>query len=163
MRARILFQAQEVTVYLPADVRIEPAEISLCGRSNFNAPGQDSVSKFPHEVAERNCSSLLRFFQGRARVFEVDSVHLLPGKALQKAEVFDGDDGSQVFPTTGYDGPLLPESGAVDYIGELLPCFRDIETCHGAYESYKTYESMTSMGDERHIAQICQPRRHAGG
>ena len=71
-----------------------------------------------------------RLFQGGAGVFEVDSVHFLLGQALQEAEVFYRDDGGQVLPTAGDNGPLLPVGGAVYDFGKLFPRFRDIEACH---------------------------------
>jgi hypothetical protein len=52
MRTWILFEAENVPVHLPADVRIELAEVPFGGRSDFNAVGQDSVPEFPHKVTE---------------------------------------------------------------------------------------------------------------
>jgi hypothetical protein len=144
-----LLQAQEVAVDLLSDVRIEPAKVSLRGGSGFNTVGRNSVPELAHEFTKGNRTLLLRLFQCCAGAFEVDSVHLLAGKAFQQAEVFDGDNGSQVFPTTGYDGPLFAEGSAVDEIGELLPRFRDIETCYSVvYGSYKRYEFITSIGEK---------------
>jgi hypothetical protein len=130
MRARIFFQTENVPVHLLADVRIKLAKVPLSGRSDFDAIRQDSVSQVPHEVSERNGPFLFRLFQGGACIFEVDSVHFLPGQALQEAEVIDGDDGGQVLPTAGDNGPLLPVGGAVYDVGKLFPRFRDIEACH---------------------------------
>ena len=75
MRAWILFEAENVPVDLLSDVGIELAKVPLSGGSDFHAVGQESVSKFPHEVAKRNGSLLFRLFQGGAGVFEIDSVH----------------------------------------------------------------------------------------
>jgi hypothetical protein len=52
MRTWILFEAENVAVHLPADVRIELADVPFGGGSDFNAVGQDSVPKFPHKVTE---------------------------------------------------------------------------------------------------------------
>ena len=52
MRTWILFEAENVPVHLPADLRIELAEVRFGGGSDFNAVGQDSVPKFPHKVTE---------------------------------------------------------------------------------------------------------------
>jgi hypothetical protein len=122
MRTRILFEAENVLDYLPSDVRIKLAEVLL---------GQDSVSEFPHEVAKRHGPLLLGIFQGGTSVFKVDSVHFLPGQALQQAEVIHRNDGGQVLPAAGDNGPLLPVSGAVYEFGKLFPRFRDIKACHG--------------------------------
>ena len=116
---------------LLSDVRIELAEVPLSGGSDFNAVGPDSVSEFPHEVAKRNGPLLLGLFQSGAGVFEVDSVHFLPGQALQEAEVIHRNDSGHVFPTAGDNGPLLPVGGAVYNFGKLFPRFRDIKACHG--------------------------------
>jgi len=59
--------------------RVQLAEAPLSDGRDFNAAGQDSVSEFPHEVTKRNGPLLLGLFQGGAGVFEVDSVHFLPG------------------------------------------------------------------------------------
>ena len=130
MRTRTLFQAEDVPVHLLSDVRIKPAKVPLSGGSDLSAVGQDSVSKFPHEVAKRSGPLLFRPFQGGTGVFEVDSVHLLPGQALQEAEVIHRDDGGQVFPAAGDNGPLFPVGGAVYDFGKLFSRFRDIEACH---------------------------------
>jgi len=84
MRTRILFEAENVLDDLPSDVWIKLAEVPL---------SQDSVSEFPHEVAKRHGPLLMGLFQSGTGVFEVDSVHLLPGPALQEAEVIHRDDG----------------------------------------------------------------------
>jgi hypothetical protein len=126
MRTRILFQTENVPVHLPADVRVELAEVSLGGGSDFDAVGQDSIPQFPHEVPERNSPLLFRLLQGGAGVLEVQAVHFLPGQALQEAEVIHGDDGGQVLPTAGDDGALVSVGGAVYDFGKLLPRFRDI-------------------------------------
>jgi len=130
MRARIFFQTENVPVHVLADVRIELAEVPLSGGSDFDAIRQDSVSQVPHEVSERNGPFLFRLFQGGACIFEVDSVHFLPGQALQKAEVIYGNNGGQVLPTAGDDGPFLPIGGAVYDVGKLFPRFRNVEACH---------------------------------
>ena len=131
MRTRTLFEAENVPVDLLSDVGIELAKVPFSGGSDFNAVGQESVSKFPHEVAKRNGSLLFRLFQGGAGVFEIDSVHFLPGQALQEVEVIHRNHGGQVFPATAHNGPLLPVGGAVYDFGKLLPHFRDAKACHG--------------------------------
>ena len=52
MRTWILFEAENIPVDLPPDVRIELADVPFGGGSDFNAVGQDSVPKFPHKVTE---------------------------------------------------------------------------------------------------------------
>ena len=52
MRTWILFEAENVPVHLPADLRIELAEVPFGGGSDFHAVGQDSVPQFPHKVTE---------------------------------------------------------------------------------------------------------------
>jgi hypothetical protein len=131
MRTRILFEAENVLDYLLSDVWIKLAEVPLSGGSDFNAVGQDSVSEFSHEVAKRHGPLLKGLFQSGTSVFEVDSVHFLPGQALQEAEVIHRNDGGQVLPAAGDNGPLLPVSGAVYEFGKLFPRFRDIKACHG--------------------------------
>jgi len=80
------------------DVRIKLAEVPLgAGRASTRV-GQDSVSEFPHEVAKRNGPLLFGLFQGGTGVFEVDSVHFLPGPGAQEAEVIHRNDGGQIFP-----------------------------------------------------------------
>lgn len=74
MRTWILLQAENVPSHLLTDMRIEFAEVSLSGGSNFNAVGQVSVPQFTHEVTERNCPLLFRLFQGGAGIFDVSSV-----------------------------------------------------------------------------------------
>jgi len=123
MGTRILFEAKNVPVHLPSDVRIELAEIPFGGGSDFNAVRQDSVSQFPHEVTQRDGPLLLGLFQGGAGVFEVDSVHFFLGQALQETEVFHRDNGGQVFPAAGDNGPLLPVGGSVHDLGKLFPRF----------------------------------------
>jgi hypothetical protein len=130
MRTRILFEAEDVPVDLLSDVGIKLAEVPLGGGRDFDAVGQDSVSEFPHEVAKRNGPLLFGLFQGGTGVFEVDSVHFLPGQALQEAEVIHGNDRCQVLPTAGDNGPLLPVGSTVYDFGKLLPRFRDIQACH---------------------------------
>ena len=149
MRPGILFQAENVPVHLPSDVRVEFAEVPLSGGSDFNAVGQDSVPQFPHEVPERNGPLLFRLFQSGAGIFEVLAVHLLLGQAFQKAEVIHGDDGSQVLPTAGDDSPLLPVGGTVYDFGKLFPRFRDIEVWQKMYLSYNSYGNTTSIARNR--------------
>jgi len=149
MRTRVLFQSEKVPVRLLSDVRIEFAEVPLGGGSDFNAEGQDSVSQFPHEVTERNGPLLFRLFHGGAGVLQVDSVHFLPGQALEEAEVIYWNDGGQVLPTAGDNRPLLPVGGAVHDIGKLFPRFRDIKACHlFLYISCNLYEYITSIEQE---------------
>ncbi len=93
MRTQILFEAENVLDDLLSDVRIKLAEVPLRGGSDLNAVGQDSVSEFPHEVAKRNGPLLMGLFQGGTGIFEVDSVHFLPGQALQETEVTHRNDG----------------------------------------------------------------------
>src|SRR5208283_585745 len=131
MRTRTLFQAENVPVDLLSDVRIELAKIPLGSGSDLNAVGQNSVSKFPHEVTKRNGPLLFGLLQGGTGVFEVDSVHFLTGQAFQEAEVIHGNDGGQVLPAAGDNGPLLAVGGAVYDFRKLLPRFRDIEASHG--------------------------------
>src|SRR5450759_158675 len=131
MRTWILFEAENVAVHLPADVRIELADVPFGGGSDFNAVGQDSVPKFPHKVTECDGPLFFRFRQSCAGVFQVDSVHFLLGQTLQQTEVFYRDDGGQVLPTAGDNCPLLSVGGAVYDVRKLCPRFRDIKTCHG--------------------------------
>jgi len=131
MRTRILFEAENVPGHLLSNVRIELAEVPLSGGSDCNAVGQNSVSEFPHEVAKGNGPLLFRLFQGGTGVFDVDSVHFLPSQALQEAEVIHRNDGGQVFPTAGDNGPLLSIGGTVYDLGKLFPRFRDTKACHG--------------------------------
>ncbi len=154
MGTRILLQAENVPAHLLSDMRIEAAEVPLSGGSDFNTVGQVSISKFSHEVPEGDGPLLFRFLQSGPGVFEVYAVHLLLGQALQKAEVFYRDDGGQVLPTAGNNGPLLPVGGAVYDFGKFLPRFRDIKACHGdVYHSYNLYESITSIGHESRALQ----------
>jgi hypothetical protein len=150
MRTRILFEAENVPDDLLADVRIKLAEVPLGGGSDFNAVGQESVSEFPHEVAKRHGPLLFRLFQGGPGLFDVDSVHFLPGQALQEAEVIHRNDGGQVLPAAGDDGPLLPVGGTVYDFGKLLPRFRDVEACHGDVPFVRfvrvNYQYQTGMG-----------------
>ena len=48
---------------------------------------------------KRNFLFLFRFLESGAGIFDIDSVHFLPGQALQEAQVIHRDDGGQVFPT----------------------------------------------------------------
>lgn len=101
MRAWILFEAENVPVHLPADVRIEFAKIPFGGGSDCNVVGQDSVPQFPHKVTEWDGPLFCRFRQRQVGVFQVDSVHFLLGQALQQTEVFYRNDGGQVLPAAG--------------------------------------------------------------
>ena len=74
MRTWILLQAENVPRHLLSDMRIEFAEVSLSGGSDFNAVGQVSVPQFTHEITEGNGPLLFRLFQGRAGIFDVGSV-----------------------------------------------------------------------------------------
>ena len=130
MGTGILLQAENVPVHLLTDMRIELAEVPLSGGSDFNAVGQLSVSQFPHKIAKRNGPLLFGLFQSGPGVFEVYAVYFFLGQAFQKTEVFYGDDGGQVLPTAGDNGPLLPVGGAIYDFGKFLPRFRDIEACH---------------------------------
>ena len=132
MRAWILFEAENVPVHWPADVRIELAEIPFGGGSDFNLVGQDSVPQYPHKVTEWDGPLFCRFRQRRVRVFDVDSVHFLLGQALQQTEVFYRDDGGQVLPAAGDNRPLLSVGGTVYDVRELFPRFRDIKSCHAS-------------------------------
>src|ERR1039457_132160 len=109
---------------------------------DFNAVGQALVPQYSHELTERNGPLFFGFRQSGAGVFEVQAVHFLLGQALQKAEIVDGNDSGQVFPTAGDDGPLLPMGGAVYDFGKLFLRLRDIEACH-------LYDSTTSIEQER--------------
>jgi hypothetical protein len=126
MRTWILFQAEKVQIHLLTDVSIKLAKIPLsCGR-DLNAVGQALVSQYSHEFPERNGPFFLGLFQSGAGVCDVLAVHLLLRQALQKAEIVDGNDGGQVFPTAGDDGALLPVGGAIYDVGKLFPRFRDV-------------------------------------
>ncbi len=153
-RTRILFQEEKVPDHFLSDVRIEPAEVPPGGGGNFNAVGQDSVSQFPHEVPERDCSLFFRLLQGSAGLFQIDSVPFLPGQALQEPEVIHRDDGGQILAATGDNRPLLPVGGAVHDFGELFARFRDIEACHLFLPySYELYKSITSIGQGWRVLQ----------
>ncbi len=149
MRTWILFQAEKVQVHLLADVSIELANVPLSGGRDFNAVGQALVPQYSHEFTERNGPLFFGFRQSGAGVFEVQAVHFLLGQALQKAEIVDGNDSGQVFPTAGDDGPLLPMGGAVYDFGKLFLRLRDIEACH-------LYDSTTSIEQER---ALCNAKR----
>src|ERR1017187_7666431 len=149
MRTWILFQAEKVQVHLLADVSIELANVPLSGGRDFNAVGQALVPQYSHEFTERNGPLFFGFRQSGAGVFEVQAVHFLLGQALQKAEIVDGNDSGQVFPTAEDDGPLLPMGGAVYDFGKLLLRLRDIEACH-------LYDSTTSIEQER---ALCNAKR----
>lgn len=123
VRARVLFQVENVPVHLLADVRIEFAEIPLRGGSDFNAVGQDSVPQFPHEVPEGDVPLPSCLFQGGAGIFEVQAVHFLSGQALQEPEVIHGNDSGQVLSTARDDGSLLSVGGEVHDFGKLFPRF----------------------------------------
>jgi hypothetical protein len=148
MRTWIVLQAENVPGHLLSDMRIELAEVPLSGGSDFNAVGQVLVSKFPHQVPERNGPLLFGFLQGGPGVFDVYAVHFFPGQALQEAEVFYRNHSGQILPTAGDNGPLLPVGGAIYDFGKFLPRFRNIETRHRMYHSYKLYEYTTSIGHE---------------
>ncbi len=155
MRTWILFQAEQVPVDLLSDVRIQLAEIPLGSGSDLNTVGQNSVSEFPNEVTERNGPLLFRLFESGARVFEVQAVPFFACQTFQEAEVVYGNDGGQVLPAAGDNSPLLPVGGAVYDFRKLFPRFRNIEACHDLYQSYKLYESATSM---RQKCQVLQGR-----
>jgi len=126
----LLFRFQLFDPMRTRILRIKLAKVPFSSGSDFHAVGQNLVSKFPHEVAQRNGPLLLGFFQGGAGIFEIHSVHFFPGQSLQEAEVIHRDDGGQVLPTAGDNGPLFPIGGAVYDFGKLFSRFRDIEACH---------------------------------
>jgi hypothetical protein len=138
-RPWILFQAENVAVHLFANVRIQLTDFPLSGGSDFNAIDQGSVPQFPHEVPEREGALFFRLFQSGPGVFQIDSVQFLLGQALQEMEVFYRDDGGQILPTAGDNSPFLSIGGSVYNFGKFLPRFRNIEACHGKYQSYKLY------------------------
>ena len=70
-------------------------------------------------------------------------------QTLQQAQVIHRNDGRQVLPATGDNGPLFSVGGAVYDFGKLFPRFRDIEACHRVYLSYNSYENTTSIARSR--------------
>ena len=130
-----------------SNVGIEPAQVRLRRRSKLNAERQDSISKFAHQLTQRDRSLFLGLLPGGKGVFDVDSVHLRLREALQEVKVLNRNYGNKVLAARGHNGALFAEGGAIHQIGKLVPSFGNIETCHeGAYESYKLY--ITSMGEK---------------
>ena len=129
---------QSILVHLLSDVRIKLAEIPLGGGSDFDPVGQGSISQFPHEVGERNRPLFFRFFQRGVCIFQVDSIHLLPGQALQKTEILYRNDRPRR-QREGTDHRLPP--------GERPRC--GAEACHGGVPPGHSFGLITSIGQER--------------
>ena len=89
VRTRVLFQSQEVVLYVFPDVRVEFSKGSIRGGRDFHAICQVLVSEFFHQISQRPRSLLLRFLQGRMGRLQIDTVQLLFRQALEQAEVGD--------------------------------------------------------------------------
>lgn len=143
VRAGILLQPEEVRANNLTDMRVQLPNVPLGGWGQFDSTGQASVSQLANEVPEGGSPLLLRFLQSSPGVFEVLTVHLRLRQALQKAEVFYGNDGGQVLSPAGHDRPLLAVGGAVHDIRKLLPSLRNIQSGHETPQDRTNRTSLT--------------------
>jgi hypothetical protein len=126
-RPRIVFEAQDIAFDVLADMRIEAAEVAFGSGSEVDAVSQaGSVSEFAHEVAEGLGAFAFGFLQGAAGVFDILAVYFLFGEAFEEAQVFDGDDGGEVFAAPGDDDAFVGVGRAVNEFGELVARLGDV-------------------------------------